>query len=304
MDQLTQIKAFVATIDSGGFSPAARHANTSVSSIARQVKALEDELGVRLINRTTRSQSLTEAGRIFYERTRDVLQDLEAAKTEALSFQSDVKGLLRVTARVLSGMVIQPALPAFLERYPDLTLELSLTDERLDLVANGIDVAVWLGDLDDSKLITRRLTPSKRVVCGSPAYFAKHGVPRKPTDLASHNCIVFKAKRYRDVWKFAKDGEQLEVQVKGNLRSQTGSVMLAGALAGIGVTVMQEYLVRSHLQEGSLQRVLSDYDMRPIDGDAALNVVYPHNKGMSRNTRAFVDFLVTLFGDKKSDKSS
>jgi DNA-binding transcriptional LysR family regulator len=299
MDELASIKSFVEVIDSGGFSAAARRANVSVSSMARQVKALEDHLGTRLLNRTTRSQSLTEAGRLFYDRVRELVRELDAAKKDVQSFQKDVKGLLRVTLRVSSASIILPALPSFLERHPDLTLDLSLTDERLDLVANGIDVAVWLGHLADSGLVARRLCPSWRVVCGSPAYFTRHGTPKKPIDLANHNCLVFKANRYGNVWKFTNGNEQVDVLVNGNIRSETGQVLLSGALSGLGLVLLQEYMVRSALAAGTLRTVLTEYDVSPTEGDTALYAVYPHSRGMSRNTRAFIDFLVALFRERK-----
>jgi DNA-binding transcriptional LysR family regulator len=307
MDELTSIKAFVDVVDSGGFSSAARRANASVSSIARQVKALEDHLGIRLLNRTTRSQSLTEAGRMFYDRTRQLVCDLDAAKKDVLSLQNDVKGLLRVTLRVSSASAILPMLPPFLERYPNLTLDLSLTDAQLDLVGNSIDVAVWLSRLDDSGLVARRLTPSRRVLCGSPAYFARHGIPRKPADLAHHNCLLFKGRHYGNHWKFTKDREEIDVAVSGNIVSETGPVLLSAALSGVGLVVLQEYMVRPALAEGSLQTILSEYDASTsTDGDVALYAVYPHSRRVSQNTRAFVDFLVALFAGRYpgSDRKS
>jgi DNA-binding transcriptional LysR family regulator len=295
MDELTRIKAFVDTVESGGFSAAARKSDSSVSSLARQVKALEDELGVRLINRNTRSQSLSEAGQLFYDRTRELMDDLDAAKKDVQTFQKDVKGFLRVTLRVSSAGLILPALPSFLSRYPNLNLDLSLTDEQLDLVANKIDVAVWLGQLEDSTLVRRLLSPSKRIICGSPAYFADHGIPEKPSDLTKHNCLVFKAIGHRSSWKFRKGDEHVDVRVSGNLRSENGPVLLAGALSGLGIVLMQEYMVRPALVQGQLCAVLSDYNVTPTDAtdeQTALYAVYPNRKGISSNTRAFVDFLV------------
>jgi DNA-binding transcriptional LysR family regulator len=299
MDLLGSIKAFIDTADMGGFSAVSRHTDVSVSTIARQVKALEDYLGIRLINRTTRSQSLTEAGQLYYSYTHRLIHDLDVARKDVLSFRTEVKGVLRVTLRISTVSTILPAIPRFLESYPDLTLDLSLTDERLDLVSNGIDIAVWLGELQDSSLIARRLNASKRVICASPDYLDKHGMPVEPSDLEQHNCLVFKASHYRNIWTFAKDGERIEVPVRGNLRSDSGPVLLAQAISGLGLVLLQEFSVRPAIQEGKLVRVLEDYLVSPRDEDGDLFAVYPHSRGLSRNSKAFVDFLVELFSSTK-----
>lgn len=296
MDELSCIRAFIEVTESGSFSAAARRADSSISSVARQVKSLEDSLGVRLLNRTTRHQSLTDAGQIFYDRVRAVVQDLNAAKRDASSFQDSVKGLLRVTLRIsTASTMILPALPAFLESHPGLTIDVSLTDERLDLVAHNIDVAVWLGHLDDSRIIAKRLSPSRRVLCGSPGYFKRMGIPEAPSDLARHNCLVFKSNYYGSSWRFTRDGSSLDVPVEGNLRSNTGPVLLSAALSGLGLVVLQEYMVRTALRAGELQTVLTEYEVSPTEADTALYAVYPHSKGMSPKARVFVDFLVDLF---------
>ncbi|RUZ69427.1 LysR family transcriptional regulator [Mesorhizobium sp. M7A.F.Ca.US.006.01.1.1] len=296
MDELSSIRAFISVAESGSFSEAARKADSSVSTVARHIKALEDELGVRLLNRTTRQQSLTEAGQIFYGRAREIVQELNSAKRDAASFQQSVKGLLRVTLRISTGTtLIVPALPRFLENHPNLTIDVSLTDERLDLVANNIDVAVWLGHLEDSSFIAKRLSPSHRVVCGSPSYFRKHGIPESPSDLARHNCLVFKANYYGNTWKFVKGDNRVDIPVSGNLRSSSGSVLLSAALSGLGLVLLQEYMVRTALQLGTMQTVLTDYQVSPTEADTALFAVFPHSSGVSPKTRAFIDFLVDLF---------
>lgn len=296
MDELSTIRAFIAAIESGSFSSAARRLDTSTSSVARQVKFLEDNLGVRLLNRTTRQQSPTEAGRIFYERTRALVQELGAAKRDASSFQESVKGLLRVSLRTSTATtMILPALPEFLALHPGLTIDVSVTDERRDLVANNIDVAVWLGHLDDSRIIARRLIPSRRLVCGSRAYFERAGVPAVPDDLSSHNCLVFRASDYGEIWRFTRGADRVDVPVSGSLRSSSGPVLLSAALSGLGVAVLQEYMIRSALNDGSIRAVLTEYEVSPTEADTALYAVYPHGRGVSPKTRVFIDFLVALF---------
>lgn len=295
MDELASIRTFLEVVDCGSFSAAARRNDMTVSSVARQVKALEDDLGVRLLNRTTRSNSLTDAGSQFYERARDIVSELSAAKSDAASFQTTAKGRLRVALRTSTSRVIVPALPEFLERHPGLHIDMMLTDERIDLVANKIDVAVWLGHLEDSRIVARRLTPSKRVVCASPAYLARFGRPLLPGDVSNHNCVVYKGSIYQHFWRFTREDEQIDVKVDGNLVTNSSPALVPAALAGIGLIAVQRYSVTSLLKDGSLEQVLSEYEVSPTEIDTAVYAVYPHTLGVSRKTRVFVDFLVDLF---------
>jgi len=304
MDELARIQTFIRVVEAGSFSAAARGVS-SISSVARQVKSLEDELGVRLLNRSTRSLSLTEPGRQFYERACKIASDLMQAKMEAQSYKETVKGMLRVSLRVSAGSTaIIPALPRFLEQHPDLCLDISLTDDRDDLIAQSIDVAVWIGAIPDSNLVARRLSPPKRVVCASPAYFERHGRPRVPAELQRHNCLIYTHRPEHDSWHFSKDGADEEVEVKSNLRTDNGTALLSAGLAGLGLFVVHEWMVKRLIEEGRLQRVLEDYTVRPNPGDAALSVVYPSSRGMSLKVRVFVDFLVELFSDTGKPPSS
>lgn len=296
MDELTQIYTFINVVEAQSFSAAARQQSVSISTVARQVKLLEDQLGVRLLNRSTRSLSLTEPGRLFHERVCAISNDLNKAKSEVKSFQKDVRGVLRVALRVSTGTtIVVPALPAFLEQYPDLSVEVSLTDERQDLVANDVDVAVWMGDMPDSEFVARRLSPSQRVVCASPKYIARHGAPQSPNDLRRHNCILFAARSYGNVWVFSRNGQREDVEVRGNLWSENGLVLLSAAQAGLGIVVVHERTVRPLILQGHLTRVLDDYTVKPRVEEAELHAVYPSGRGLSRNVRVFVDFLVELF---------
>jgi DNA-binding transcriptional LysR family regulator len=296
MDDFTRIETFIKVAEVGSFSAAARATNSSISSVARQVQSLEEELGIRLLNRSTRSLSLTEPGRLFYERVGAIAKDLSNAKSEATSFQDSVKGVLRILLRVSTGTtIIIPALPSLLNQYPELSFDISLSDERLDLVANNIDVAVWMGHIPDSEIVARRLSPSRRIVCGSPGYFARQGVPKSPEDLQHHNCLLYTARSYSNVWGFAKDDIRQEIKVQGNLRSDNGSVLLSAALADVGVIMVHEWMVRLPMAEGRIVKVLSDYCVSPKAGDAELYAVYPSSRGLSRKVRIFIDFLVQLF---------
>ena len=295
MDDFTRVKTFIKVVEAGSFSAAARD-ESSVSTVARQIKSLETELGVRLLNRSTRRLALTDAGRRFYERVSAIVRDLKEATSEVTSLEEDVKGRLRVSLRVAAGTtIIVPALPKFLAQYPDLELEISLTDERRDLIANHIDVAMWLGDLPNSQVVARRLSRSGRIVCGAPEYFARHGVPRAPQDLRHHNCLLFTAPSYGNVWSFSRDGKNDVVEVNGNVRSDNGLVLLSSGLATLGVIIVHGWMVRDLLAEGRLTRVLAEYTVNPRPGDADLYAVFPSSRGLSRKVRVFVDFLVDVF---------
>lgn len=297
MSDFTRIRTFIKVVEAGSFSAAARD-TSSVSSVARQVKALEDELGVRLLNRSTRSLSLTDAGRLFYDRVTRVVSDLNKAKSEASSLQEEVKGALRVSLRIAAATtVIVPALPRFLERHPDLQLDITLTDERSDLIANNVDVALWLGDLPNAEIVARRLSPTRRIVYGSPKYFSKHGVPGAPQHLRDHNCLIFAAPTYDHLWSFTSSEKFEEIPVNGTIKSDNGMVLLSAALAGLGVGIAHEWMLRHYLATGELVSVLDDFTVNPRPGDADLYAVFPSSRGLSRKVRAFVDFLIEIFHD-------
>jgi DNA-binding transcriptional LysR family regulator len=298
MDDFTRIQTFIKVVEAGSFSAAARD-QSSTSTVVRQVKSLEDELGVRLLNRSTRRLSLTDAGRRFYDRVTPISQELKKAKSEVISLEEDVKGLLRACLRVTAGTtVVVPALPKFLSQYPELELDISLTDERRDLIANNIDVAMWLGELPDSGLVARRLSRSGRIVCGSPAYFERHGIPRKPQDLGHHNCLMFTAPSYGNRWSFSREGQIEVVEVRGSVRSDNGMVLLSSGLASLGVIIVHKWMVRDLLAQGRLITVLREYTVNPRPGDADLYAVFPSSRNLSRKVRVFVDFLVEAFSEQ------
>ena len=296
MDEMKLIRVFLRVVDSGSISAASRQLNASVTSVARQISQLETMMGVRLLARTTRRQSLTEVGRHYYSKLLSVVREFDDIKREVLSYQETAKGRLRVHLRTTVGtQVIVPALPRFFAEYPDVTLDVTLTDERADLVALGVDVAVWLGKLDDSTFIARRLSPSRRVLCASPAYLARHGHPHNPADLAKHNCLVYRAKHYDNRWRFVKDGERIEVPVSGNLETDSGAVLFTSALNGLGLILVQESMAREALARGEIISLLEGYEVSPTEFDTALYVVHPGGHHVSPKTRAFIDFLVALF---------
>ena len=298
MDEMLTNRAFLQVAESGSFSAASIKLDVSVATVARQVNSLEATLGVKLMNRSTRALSLTEAGELYAERIRDVMSDLDAIKREVASYQKDVKGLLRVhLRRSVGSQVIVPELPNFLRDHPDVKLEVTLTDERADLVAQGIDVAVWLGELQESRLIARKLSAGNRVICCSPSYAKTHGLPSKPEDLSQHNCIVYLAKSYDNSWRLTSSERTVSVEVSGNLKSESSAVLLVSALNGLGLVMLQESMVRNALAAGELINVFPNYHVSSTNSVVGLYAVYSGRKKLSPKTRAFIDFLVSLFRD-------
>jgi DNA-binding transcriptional LysR family regulator len=296
MNELAMMRIFVQVVEDGSFSATARRANMSVSSIARQIASLEHRLGARLLNRTTRHQRVTEVGRIYYERTRTILHDLDSANDIVTSYYRSIKGTLSVHIRTSAAWAVLPKLPTFLAQYPEVSINLTLTEERADLVSEGVDVAVWLGHLSDSSFMARRLTTTHRLICGSPSYFEKYGEPKEPNDLKEHNCICYKGSHYSEnVWRFIKGEEVVDVPVSGNLRISTGWALNECLLSGLGIAIVQEWTVTRDLREGRLRNILTDYDLNPVEFDVPLYAVYPHSHGLPPKTRAFIDFLVELF---------
>lgn len=295
MDELAAFRVFVKVAQLGSFSKVGRLLGASTSSIARLCSSLEENLGVRLLNRTTRQLVLTEAGERFCADAARILQSVEEAKLGAAAHQQGVRGVIRVHAGTSVGSgVILPALPRFLELHPEVVVDLSLTDQRVDIVAEKVDVAVWRGRLEDSALVARALAAPRRVVCGSPDYFARHAKPAVPEDLARHNCLVYSARHYSNEWGFMRDGELVSVAISGNLKADTGGALLASTLRGLGLAVLPQWLVRDACRRGELHTVLNDYEVRLSDNDPSLYLVYPH-RAPSPKVAAFIQFVLDLF---------
>jgi DNA-binding transcriptional LysR family regulator len=296
MDELAALRVFTRVVQLGSFSKVARHLDTATSSVARHIDALEDELGLRLFNRTTRQLVLTEAGERFYQDAARIVQSMDDAKRNATAFQEGVRGAIRVHASPTVGTtIIIPALPTFLAQHPELTVDLSLTDKRVDLVAERVDVAIWRGHIDDSsRLVARLLGTQRLVVCASPAYLERHGRPTTPEDLLQHNCLVFSAPHYLAEWAFETDGSTKRVPVSGNLKVDTGAGLITAVLGGLGVTIMPEWVVRELCARGTLEIVLADYEVSPTGIDTSLHLVYPHHSPPPK-VAAFIEFVRALF---------
>ncbi len=295
MEHLEGLPVFVRTVREGSFSAAARALDLTPSAVSKQIGRLEDRLAVRLFNRTTRRLSLTEEGAAFYERASRILADLEDAAAAVSSLRQDPRGRLRVTMPTGFGVIhLLPALPDFLARYPSLTLELDLNDRFVNMIEEGFDVAMRIGELQDSSLIGRRLAANRRVIAAAPGYLADHPAPSDPAALQDHNCLVYTYRAQRHDWHLVDEqGRESMITVNGNLELNNPMMLRAAALAGIGVVLLPLWLIGPDLKAGRLQRILPDYHWP----DSAIQVVYPPGRHLSARVRCFVDFLVERFAD-------
>jgi DNA-binding transcriptional LysR family regulator len=287
------ILAFVRVAETGSFSEAARRLGLSKSMISRQVSSLEADLGVRLLHRTTRSLSPTEAGRGYLERCQRILADLDEANLLVSHLQAVPRGRLRVSAPLSFGIGhLTACLPEFLDRYPEIELDMGFTDRHVDLVEEGWDVAVRIGRLVDSSLIVRRLAPIRRLAAASPGYLARRGTPTHPEDLTGHDCLTH-GNMVHSEWRFIdSDGRPMQVEVKGRFHADNGDVLRALALAGQGIVLLPSFFIGDDIREGRLVPLLESC----IPLDASLNAVYPHGRHLSPKVRAFVDHLAATFG--------
>jgi DNA-binding transcriptional LysR family regulator len=281
---------FAKVVESASFAAAARHFDISPAMVSKHVSTLEERLGVRLLNRTTRRVSATEVGQDYYERSLRILSDLDDADRAAGNLQTAPRGLLRVTTSVSFGArQLAPLVAEYLAAYPDVSIELSLHDHFVDLLQERIDLAIRLGTLSDSSLIARKLCAVEMVLCASPGYLKANGTPQKPRDLIKHNCLTHPASR---VWTFIDRGGKEEViRISGRLSANAGDALLALVVKDAGIALAPDYLVGDDLTAGRLIRLLPDYTTR----DTPVYAVYPHSQYLSAKTRTFIDFLASRF---------
>ena len=293
MDRFSAIEAFIRVAEAQSFSEGARRLNKSKSLISRQVSALEAELGVRLLQRTTRSITLTEAGRTFYEHGLRILSELEDATLSVSRLQAVPRGCLSINAPMSFGFLhLAPALPDFLRRYPEIRVDTVMNDRKVDLIDEGFDVAVRIGRLTESSLIARRLAPIRIVACASPDYLAQHGEPLVPDDLTQHQCLMNTIQVPSDEWRFIHpDGKDWAVSVNGPLRVNNGDALKEAAVKGLGLTMLPTFIVGNELRSGQLVSVLNNF----VPQDIALYAVYPHSRLLSPKVRALIDFLAERF---------
>ena len=278
------VSEFVAVAETNSFTGAANKLKTSVAQISRRVSALEERLAVKLLHRTTRKVSLTEAGQLYYQQCKHLVEGLELAELAVTQMQAEPKGVLKVTAPVTYGeMNLAPLLHQFLEKYPQVNLDLILTNQKLDLIEQGVDVAIRLGRLQDSSLIAKRLSSRQLYVCATPDYLSRYGVPHTLSELNRHQCLV----GTYDHWRFKVEGQARTLKVTGRIACNSGFVLLDAALKGMGLTQLPDYYVMEHLENGRLVEVLSNLK----DDREGVWALYPENRLLSPKVRLMLDYL-------------
>ncbi len=296
MTVFEDMTAFVQVVEAESFSGAARRLGVAKSVVSRRVGALETRLGGSLFHRTTRRLSLTEVGQAYYERSQRILADVAEADDVAGHLQTALTGKLRIAAPMTFGIRhLSPAVADFLTLHPGVDIELDLNDRRVDLVSEGYDLAIRIGNLPDSSLITRTLAPCRHLVCASPAYLSERGVPATPDDLAteSHDCLVYSNRAVGDQWRFRTAGESRSVRVHvRRLGVNNGEVLQTALLAGIGLATLPTFLVGDAIRRGDLVQVLTDYPIEIPD----IHAIWSPGRQLSAKVRAFVDFLSDRFG--------
>jgi DNA-binding transcriptional LysR family regulator len=289
MDRLTSLTAFVRVVDAGGFSAAGRKLNMSTTMVSNHVQALEDRLGARLLNRTTRKVSLTEIGKGYYDRCVQILADIEQADDIAGALQSTPRGTLRIYTNTHLVQFLSPVVAELLAAYPDVKVDLVIGERNVDLIDENFDLAVRMIPSPDSSLIVRSLATWRHVLCCSHDYIDRHGKPEQLADLAERNCIRHVNYPYGDEWRFVdRKGTPATVRVSGNLISNSGDTLRLATLAGVGIWLAAGFLVREHLESGELVRLLPEY--RPVE--FSMNAIYPHRHHLSAKVRTFIDLLV------------
>ena len=287
-DRWQELRIFVRAAESGSFSRAARELRLSQPSVSRIIGELEARLGVTLLLRTTRRITVTDAGALFLDRAREILADMEDAEDAARGLDS-LRGLIRLALPVVYGTrEIIPLLPKFLALHPELKVEMAVSDARQDLVAEGADVAIRLGELDDSVFGARKLETLERMLVASPGYLRARGTPKRPADLAAHDCIFGPGNFGRDSWSFSRGGAEISVDVRGRIHTNSGPGAFASVMAGLGIAMVSTVMAGPEIKQGMLVPLLRGYRLSPVE----VHAVFPGGPHPSTKVRALVDFLV------------
>jgi DNA-binding transcriptional LysR family regulator len=294
MDKLASLRAFVKVVELGSFSEAGRQLRLSRSAISKYVSDLEHSLGVQLLNRTTRHASANESGQAYFERALNILSEMDAADQAVTQLQATPRGLLRVNAPMSFGTLqLGPAIADFMGLYPELQIQLMLSDAQIDPVQDGFDVTLRIADLESSSLIARKIVPIDRVICASQDYLAKHGTPKHPNDLRSHSLLTYGFLLTGNQWKLTgKDGDHW-IQPNWTLCANNAEVLRDAAIKGRGVALLPSFLAAEALRTQALRSFLSDYSAPPL----TLYAIYPPTRHLAVKVRLFIDFLADRFSD-------
>lgn len=293
MDRLLSMEIFVTAVDRGSFTAAARVFRLSPPMVGKHIRFLEERLGSRLLTRTTRRQSLTEIGRQYYARCKHVLEEIRGAELAAQAMRASPRGELRISAPVSFGSrQLSPALADYLSLYPEVSLDLTLSDHVEDLIAQRYDVAIRIGELADSSLVARPLRPYRMMICAAPSYLARTGVPKKPEDLRRHSCLGFSMWARGGGWSLGRASVRADDLPTCRFRSNNGQALLLAALNGVGIVMQPEALLADDVAAGRLVQVLSDFLPPP----RPMHVIYPRDRQATPKLMTFIDFVVDRFG--------
>jgi DNA-binding transcriptional LysR family regulator len=297
MEWLRSMRLFVSVVQNGSLSSAGRQLGLSPASVSRHISALEENLGSRLLNRTSRKLTVTEAGEIYFRKVEHILQQVTEANDSVAQLQLVPRGTLRVHSRMLVGhQYIVPAMPRFLEQYPEIKLDLLLSNHAVDLVEQDIDVDIRIGKLVDSALVARKLATSERIMCAAPSYLDKRPPLVDPHDLVHHNCLTYRLNLGKATWRVKDADERLvEVPVSGTMQSDNGQALLAATLAGVGIALMPDWAIKDDLAAGRLRRLFPNCLVSYVEFENGVYAVYQKTRHRSTKVRVFIDFLATLF---------
>ena len=296
MDRLTSLTVFGRVVECGGFSAAARRLNMSVTMVGNHVQSLEDRLGVRLLNRTTRKVSLTETGKYYYERSSQILAELEEADRTAGALSTTPRGTLKVYTSSAIVRFLLPVVSEYMELYPSIALDFSVGERMVDMIEDGYDLVIRTVPPPDSSLVARKLTPWRHMLVCSPAYFESHPTPQRPAEVADHNCLQYAYYPYGEEWRFEDgDGRQESVKIGGNAVSNSAEMLRFLTLNGQGIFLAPSFVVFDDIAEGRLVKIMPDY--RPVEFN--INAVYPNRSHLATKVRLFIDLLAERFAEHR-----
>lgn len=289
MDTFISMKVFATVVDAGSFAAAADRLDMSRAMTSKYVSSLEDHLGTRLLNRTTRRLSITESGNVYYQRCVQILADVMEAEQVAGHLSATPRGVLKITMPLAFGLHrLGPVIADYVSRYPEVKLDISLSERKVDLIEDGFDLAIRIGALPESGLIARKLGIDRIIICASPGYLKRHGVPKTPEDLAGHSCLGYTYTNSGDAWSLSRSGQDIQIPIAATIKADNGDMLRLAAVSGAGFIFQPLFIVEEDLQAGRLVQVLAEYASREL----GIYAIYPSRKHLSAKVRTFVDFLV------------
>lgn len=291
MDRMTSIATFVKIAEAGGFAAAARKLGLSPSTVTTQIQDLEDRLGVRLLNRSTRKVSLTEIGKAYYERCMHILADIDEAESAVHALHTKPGGTLRLNVSASIPFVVGPVIAEFTSLYPGVKVTMTMSDRMVDLIEEGIDLAITTLPVPNSNLVMRRVGTFRMLVCGSPDYLARHGTPRELNDLANHNCLKYTFSPWGSDWRLKSPEGERAIHIGGNLEANSGNALKLAATLGQGLIWLPDFIMRDDIKSGRLVPVLAEF----CRADEPINAVYPHREHLATNVRSFLDLVTKHF---------